>query len=59
MDGRYVVVALTLVLPAVLMGVTVAWYATNPISMLILLSVMLLGAFYLLSYRGPFSTAPS
>lgn len=41
------------------MGVTVAWYATNPISMLILLSVMLLGAFYLLSYRGPFSTAPS
>ena len=59
MDGRYIVVALTLVLPAVLIGVTVAWFATNPITLLILCSVMLLGGLYLLSYRESFSGAVS
>jgi hypothetical protein len=58
-DGRIVVVGLTLVLPAILMGATVAWYSTNPISMLILFSVMLLGCMYLLSYTDAFSANPS
>ena len=59
MDGRIVVVALTIVLPAILIGVTVGWYSTNPISMLILFSVMLLGSLYLLSYTETFSPTPA
>lgn len=55
MDGRIYVVALTLVLPAVLIAVTVAWYSTNPVSMLVLFSVMLLGSLYLLSYSDAFA----
>jgi hypothetical protein len=58
-DGRYIVVALALVLPAILMAITVAWFSTNPISMLILFSVMLLGCLYLLSYSDAFSGRPS
>ncbi|MGC2288319.1 MAG: hypothetical protein WA688_00475 [Thermoplasmata archaeon] len=59
MDGRILVAGLTLILPAVLMGVTVAWFSTNPISMLILFSVMLLGSLYLLSYTDAFVGNPS
>jgi hypothetical protein len=58
-DGRFIVVGLTLVLPAILMAVTVGWYSTNPISMLILFSVMLLGCLYLLTYSEAFSRTPS
>jgi hypothetical protein len=54
-DGRYVVVGLTLILPAVLMGITVWRFSTNPIAMLILFSVMLVGCMYLLSYTDAFS----
>ena len=54
MDGRIYVVALAFVLPAKLMAVTVAWFSTNPISILILMAVMVLGGFYLLSYRATF-----
>ncbi|MGA7860239.1 MAG: hypothetical protein WCB19_00075 [Thermoplasmata archaeon] len=59
MDGRFIVVGLTLVLPAVLMAATVAWYSTNPISMLILFAVMLFGCLYLISYSDAFSGTPS
>ncbi len=55
MDGRVFVVALGLILPAVLIGVTVVWYSDNPISMLILFSVMLLGALYLVSYKDTYT----
>jgi hypothetical protein len=58
-DGRYIVVGLTLVLPAVLMAVTVAWYSANVIVMLILFSIILLGCLYLLSYADAFSGAPT
>jgi hypothetical protein len=58
-DGRIIVVGLTLVLPAILMIATVEWFSTNPISMLILLSVMLLGCLYLLSYTDVFDGSPS
>jgi hypothetical protein len=54
-DGRIYVVALALVLPAILIAVTVAWYSTNPISILVLMAVMLLGGFYLLSYKETFA----
>jgi hypothetical protein len=58
-DGRYLVVALTLVLPAALMAITVAWYSTNPVAMLVLFSVVLLGGLYLLSYGDTFSAHPT
>jgi hypothetical protein len=50
MDGRTQVVLLTLLLPAVLLGVTIAWFAMNPVSILILLVVMLAGVLYLQTY---------
>ena len=59
MDGRIFVVGLTLILPAVLIGATVAWFSTNPVALLVLFSVMLLGALYLLSYSETFSPTPS
>lgn len=58
MDGRYFVVGLTVVLPAVLMVVTVAWFSANVIVMLALFSAMLFGLFYLLSYSESFSGQP-
>jgi hypothetical protein len=57
-DGRWIVIGLTIVLPAILMVVTVAYYATNPVSMLVLFSVMLFGCLYLLSYTDAFSANP-
>jgi predicted branched-subunit amino acid permease len=57
-DGRWIVVGLTIVLPAILMVLTVAYYSTNPISMLVLFSVMLFGCLYLLSYSDVFSANP-
>lgn len=59
MDGRILVVALTIVLPAVLMGATIVWFATNPIAMLVLFSAMLLGGLYLLSYTETFGGRPA
>lgn len=59
MDGRYIVVGLAILLPAVLMGVTVAWFSTNPLTMLVLFAVMLLGCVYLVSYSDTFSGNPA
>jgi len=58
-DGRFLVVGLTLVLPAVLIAATVAWFSTNPLALLALFSVMLLGSLYLLTYSDTFSAHPS
>ncbi len=55
MDGRIFVVGLTLVLPAILIAATVIWFSDNPLSMLVLFSVMLLGALYLVSYKDTYS----
>ncbi|HKS59840.1 MAG TPA: hypothetical protein VJS68_03580 [Thermoplasmata archaeon] len=54
MDGRWFVALLTVVLPAVLLGVTVWRFGTNPIAVLVLFGTMIAGAFYLLSYRESF-----
>ncbi len=55
MDGRLLIVLLTLVLPAGLMGVTIVWFASNPVSFLVLLGVMVLGGLYLLTYNETFA----
>lgn len=54
MDSRLVVGLLTFVLPAALIGVTVWQFASNPLGILGLLSVMIVGGFYLLSYTESF-----
>jgi hypothetical protein len=55
MDGRMFTVLVLLVVPAALIGVTVALFASNPISILFLISVMIVGSFYLLTYRESFT----
>ena len=54
MDGRAVTVVATFLLPAVLIGITVWKFASNPLAILILISTMVAGAVYLLTYRESF-----
>ena len=54
MDGRLVAILLTLVLPAVLIGVTLEYFGLNPISILVVISVILGGVLYLLSYTDAY-----
>ena len=54
MDGRLITVLLTLVLPAVLIGVTIWKFSLNPLAILGLLTVMVGGALYLLTYSETF-----
>ncbi|HEV2167114.1 MAG TPA: hypothetical protein VGS23_09115 [Thermoplasmata archaeon] len=54
MDGRLVTIALTFLVPAVLIGITIWKFASNPLAMLILISTMVAGAVYLLTYRESF-----
>lgn len=55
MDGRHYSALFLLLLPAILIGVTVAFFASNPLSIFVCIGVMLVGAFYLLSYTSSFS----
>ncbi|MCI4321503.1 MAG: hypothetical protein L3K18_00505 [Thermoplasmata archaeon] len=54
MDGRLLTVALTIVLPAILLAVTVWQFASNPLSILFLVLVMIGGSLYLLTYPESF-----
>lgn len=54
MDGRYIVGGLTLLLPAVLIGVTVWRFASNPVAILALFATMIAGGLYLLTYSESF-----
>lgn len=54
MDGRIAAGLLTLVLPAVLIGVTIEEWSSNPLAILVLLAVMFGGALYLLTYTESF-----
>jgi hypothetical protein len=54
MDGRLFTVLALLVLPAALIGVTIVWFASNPVGILVLIAVMIIGAFYLMTYRETF-----
>jgi len=55
MDGRLFTVLFALVLPAALMGVTIVWFASNPVSILALFAVMIAGGYYLLTYSESFA----
>ena len=54
MDGRLLTVLLTMVLPAILIGVTIWRFSINPLAILGLVVVMIAGAFYLLTYAESF-----
>ncbi len=54
MDSRLAVGLATIALPAVLLGVTVWRFASNPVSVLALLTIIMIGSIYLLSYRESF-----
>ncbi|MGD0587850.1 MAG: hypothetical protein ABSA63_03550 [Thermoplasmata archaeon] len=55
MDGRLLTVLLLLVLPAALIGVTCFEFHSNPVAILGLIGVMIVGAFYLVSYTESFA----
>ena len=54
MDGRLLTVLLAVLLPAVLVGVTVWRFASNPVALLVLFGVMVTGGLYLLTYPDTF-----
>ena len=51
MDGRVVAALLTLGLPALLIGVTIWQFSSNPLAVLGLLTVMIAGILYLLTFK--------
>ena len=55
MDGRLITVLALLVLPGALIGVTVAEFNSNPVAILGLLAVMVVGVFYLITYTESFA----
>ena len=54
MDGRFVALLGTQLAPAVLIGVTIWQFASNPLALLTEIAVMVGGAMYLLSYTESF-----
>jgi len=55
MDGRLLTLLLLIVLPAALIGLTVEEFSSNPVAIMGLLAVMIVGAFYLVSYTETFA----
>ncbi len=55
MDGRLFTILALFVLPAALLGVTIGWFSSNPVAIFVLIAVMIVGAFYLLTYRESFA----
>lgn len=55
MDGRLFTVLAFLVVPAIVIGATVAFFSSNPVTIVAAMAVMIVGAFYLLTYRETFA----
>lgn len=55
MDGRLFTVLALLVAPAILIGVAIAIFSSNPVAILTCMAAMIAGSFYLLTYRETFS----
>ncbi|MFY9717059.1 MAG: hypothetical protein WAK40_03895 [Thermoplasmata archaeon] len=55
MEGRMFTVLAFLVMPALLIGATVAFFHSNPVSVVVLIALMIIGSFYLLTYRETFA----
>jgi hypothetical protein len=54
MDGRWFTVIVLLILPILGIVAAIAWFASNPLAILGALAVMIVGAFYLLTYTESF-----
>ncbi|MCI4335721.1 MAG: hypothetical protein L3K17_00780 [Thermoplasmata archaeon] len=54
MDGRVGALLVTQLLPAALIGVTVWHFGSNPVALLVLLTTMVVGALYILTYAETF-----
>ncbi|NNN17711.1 MAG: hypothetical protein HKL79_05065 [Thermoplasmata archaeon] len=54
MDGKLLTLILLILLPAALIGVTIAYFGSNPLAIVGLFVVMIAGSFYLLSYTEAF-----
>lgn len=50
MEGRWWVLILFFALPAALIGVTIAYFSSNPVSILALIAVMTTGFLYFVTY---------
>ena len=50
MDGRIIVAAVGLALPAALIGVTIEEFSSNPLSIMVLAMVLIGSALYLATY---------
>jgi MFS-type transporter involved in bile tolerance (Atg22 family) len=59
MNGRLITGVLTLLIPAILIAVTLKYFGSNPISILVLVIVMGMGILYLLSYPEVTSGHPT
>ncbi len=55
MDGRWFTVLVLLVVPAVAIGATVVWFASNPVAIFTALAAMVAGALYLMTYTDSIS----
>jgi hypothetical protein len=58
-DGRLIAFLIGILAPAILLAVTVVWFASNPLAIVGLILVMALGGFYVVSYAEEFGTQPS
>ena len=54
MDGRLFTLIVFLAVPAGLIGLTVAEFSSNPVSIFVLIAVMIVGSLYLLTYKETF-----
>ena len=54
MDGRIATLLLGFALPLILLGVDIAYFATNPLVVLILFAVIIGASIYLLTYSDSF-----
>jgi hypothetical protein len=54
MDGKLFTVVVLLVVPAALIGLTIAEFSSNPLAIFAMISLMVIGAVYLLTYRETF-----
>ncbi len=54
MDGRILTALVTILLPAILIGVTIEFFSSNPLAILGLFVVIVGGTFWLLSYTDSF-----
>ncbi len=55
MDGKLVTGIALLLAPAAVIGATLAWFGSNPLTIFAMFALMVAGAFYLLTYRETFA----